>query len=407
VAGTVTPLSSKVPTTSREEIQQMDDMPREGGTTTLERMPPEAEPRVPGGALGIGILRLLAAVALPIIGFFALWYAFDFLRDTRANRGLVVLVAILVGVGGIWLLYWGMDSLTSVLPLGAREKIRPFVFVGPALFFLSLYLVYPAIKTIVLSFQDARGETFVGLDNYAYIFTNTAMLRSIRNSLGWIVIVPAVSVSVGLLFATMADRLRRTEAFAKSLIFLPLAISFVGASIVWGFMYSFRPAGFGAQVGVLNGILVALGRDPVAWLRDPPMNSLLLMVIMIWMQTGFAMVILSAAIKGVPTDLIEAARIDGATELQIFWRIIIPTVMSTIVVVTTTMVITVLKVFDIVWVMTGGQQGTEVIAERMVRTYFRDGNFGRAGAIAVMLLVMIIPVLLLNVRRFRAEEAIR
>jgi alpha-glucoside transport system permease protein len=208
-------------------------------------------------------------------------------------------------------------------------------------------------------------------------------------------------------FATLADRLRRGEAVAKSLIFLPMAISFVGASIVWRFIYSFRPEGFGTQIGLLNGIKVGLGQTPTAWLSQEPWNNLLLMVIMIWLQTGFAMVILSAAIKGVPDDILEAARIDGATELQVFWRVIIPSIMSTIVVVTTTMVITVMKVFDIVWVMTSGETGTEVIAERMIRWFFRNGHNGRGAAIAVILFLAIIPIMLLNVRRFRAEEAIR
>jgi alpha-glucoside transport system permease protein len=216
-----------------------------------------------------------------------------------------------------------------------------------------------------------------------------------------------VAVSVGLAFATLADKLRRGESVAKSLIFLPMAVSFVGASIVWKFIYSFRPEGFGTQIGLLNGIKVGLGMEPTAWLSLEPWNNLFLMVIMIWLQTGFAMVILSAAIKAVPEDILEAARIDGATELQVFWRVVIPSILSTIVVVTTTMVITVLKVFDIVWVMTNGDQGTEVIAERMIRWFFRNGHFGRGAAIAVVLFLAIIPIMLLNVRRFRAEEEIR
>ena len=191
------------------------------------------------------------------------------------------------------------------------------------------------------------------------------------------------------------------------MIFLPMAISFVGASIVWRFIYSFRPEGFGEQIGLLNGIWMGLGGDPIAWLSSEPWNNLLLMVIMIWLQTGFAMVILSAAIKAVPDDILEAARIDGATEIQIFWRVIIPSIMSSIVVVTTTMVISVLKIFDIVWVMTNGQFGTEVIAERMVRWFFRNDHNGRGAAIAVILFLAIVPVMYVNVRRFRAEEAMR
>jgi len=186
-----------------------------------------------------------------------------------------------------------------------------------------------------------------------------------------------------------------------------MAISFVAASIVWRFVYSFRPEGFGEQIGLLNSIWMGLGNDPVAWLLLEPWNNLLLMVIMIWLQTGFAMVILSAAIKGVPADIIEASRIDGANEFQVFRKITIPSILSTIVVVMTTAIITVMKVFDIVWVMTNGEFGTEVIAERMIRWFFRFGNNGRGAAIAVVLFVAIIPVMVFNVRRFKAEEAIR
>ncbi len=248
---------------------------------------------------------------------------------------------------------------------------------------------------------------FVGFENYGFVFTDGPMLRSIRNTIGWILLVPLFSVGIGLAFATLADRLRRGEAIAKSLIFLPMAVSFVGASIVWRFIYSFRPEGFGEQIGLLNGIMLGLGAEPVAWLSREPWNNLFLMVIMVWLQTGFAMVILSAAIKAVPDDILEAARIDGATELQVFWRVIIPSIMSSIVVVTTTMLINVLKIFDIVWVMTGGDTGTEVIAERMMRWFFRNDHDGRGAAIAVILFLAIIPVMAFNVRRFRQEEAIR
>ncbi len=177
------------------------------------------------------------------------------------------------------------------------------------------------------------------------------MLRAIRNTLGWIIVVPLFAVSIGLAFATLADRLRRGEAVAKSLIFLPMAISFAGAAITWRLIYSFRPEGFGSNIGLLNGIMIGLGQEPVAWLQQQPWNNLLLMVIMVWMQTGFAMVVLSAAIKAIPDEIIEAARIDGASELQVFRRIIVPSILPTIVVVATYMVINALKVFDIVFVM--------------------------------------------------------
>lgn len=351
--------------------------------------------------------RVLAAFAIPVVAFVLLWITFEFLRDSDANRGVIVLVALVVGVVGVFGLYWGMDYLVDQLPERFREQIRPYAFVGPAIVILSVYLVYPAVNTTIISFMDATSDSFIGFENYGFVFTDAEMLRSLRNTVGWIIVVPAFSVGIGLLFATLADRLRRGEALSKALIFLPMAISFVGAAIVWRFVYNFRPEGFGNQIGLLNGALAAVDAAPVAWITEEPWNNLLLMVIMIWMQTGFAMVILSAGIKAVPTEILEAARIDGATEIQVFWRVIIPSIMSTIVVVTTTMVINVLKVFDIVWVMTGGRFGTEVVAERMIRWFFRNGHNGRGAAIAVVLFLAIIPIMLLNVKRFREEEAIR
>ena len=380
---------------------------RDQGRGTLTETEPEAPPVGPGGFAGIAVLRIVASLAVPVVAFVALWLTFEFLRDAEASRLVLATVAMVVGVGGVFALYWGMDLVVNLLPPRFREAVRPFVFVGPALVILTVFLVYPAINTTVISFMDAQSKEFIGFDNYKFVFTDEGMLRSIRNTVGWILVVPAFSVGIGLVFATLVDRLRRGEAFAKSMIFLPMAISFVGASIVWRFVYSFRPEGFGEQIGLLNGILIGLGGDPIAWLSQEPWNNLLLMVIMVWLQTGFAMVILSAAIKAVPDDILEAARIDGASEIAIFWKVIIPSIMSSIVVVTTTMVISVLKIFDIVWVMTNGQFGTEVIAEQMVRWFFRNDHNGRGAAIAVVLFLAILPIMYINVRRFRAEEAIR
>jgi len=281
--------------------------------------------------------------------------------------------------------------------------------VGPALVILAVFLIYPVINTIILSFKDNIGQDFVGLDNFKFVFTDPSMLRSIRNTLLWIVLVPLCAVSIGLIFATLADRLRRGEAIAKSLIFLPMAISFVGASVVWRLIYSYRPQGFGSNVGLLNGIKLGLGQDPVAWLSVRPWNNLLLIVIMIWIQTGFAMIVLSAAIKSIPDDIVEAARIDGASELQVFRHITVPSVLPTIVVVTTYMIINAIKVFDIVFVMGGNAEAnqTEVIAERMIRWFFLNNNDGRGAAVAVVLFVAVIPVMIWNVRQFRQQEALR
>ena len=337
-----------------------------------------------------------------------MWLTFNFLRDAEANRFLVMAVAIIVGVFGVFALYFGMDYVVNLLPEQLRESVRPFVFVGPALVVLSVYLVYPAINTTILSFKDRDGESFVGFDNFQEIFTNPDTLVSMRNSVAWVIIVPFFAVAIGLGFAVLADKLgRRAESFSKSMIFMPMAISFVGASIVWRFVYSFRPEGFGEQIGLLNSVWQGIGFEALDWLRQEPWNNLYLMVILIWLQTGFAMVILSSAIKSVPDDIVEAARIDGANEYQVFWRVVFPSIASTVVVVATTIVITVWKVFDIVFVMTGGQDGTSVVAERMVTEFFTFRNDGVGAALAVVLFLAVIPIMYINVRQFRAQEANR
>ena len=384
-------------------------------TTTVEQPPaaPEPPPEAPerpgaGTTLGLSIMRVVSAAAIPIILFLLLWLTFDFLRDADANRFALAGVAIVVGVGGVFLLYWGMNRVVDLLPDRIRGGVRPYVFVGPALVILGVFLIYPVINTIIISFGDNRGEGFVGLDNYEFVFTDESMLRSIRNTAGWIIIVPAVAVSIGLAFATLADRLRRGEQVAKSLIFMPMAISFVGAAVTWRLIYGFRPEGFGTNIGLLNGIKSGLGLSPTPWLQEKPWNNLLLMVIMIWIQTGFAMVVLSAAIKSIPDEIIEAARIDGASEWQVFRRIIVPSIAPTIAVVTTYMVINAMKVFDIVFVIGNAETNeTEVIAERMIDWFFLSNHDGRGAAIAVILFLAVIPVMVWNVRQFRAQEAAR
>ena len=367
-------------------------------------------PAGPSKARGVVsfILRLLTALAIPIAAFGLLWATFDFLRNADANRFLVVGVAIVVGVGGVFFLYWAMNRIVDLLPERYREGVRPYVFVGPALVILGVFLVYPVINTLLISLRDAQGEGFVGLDNFKFVFTDESMLRAIRNTLGWTLVVPAVAVSIGLAYATLVDRLRRGEAVAKSLIFMPMAISFAGAAITWRLIYDFRPEGFGSNIGLLNGIWIGLGQQPVAWLQQAPWNNLLLMVIMVWMQTGFAMVVLSAAIKAIPEEITEAARIDGASEFQVFRRLIVPRIAPTIAVVATYMVINALKVFDIVFVIGGAETNkTEVIAERMIRWFFILNNSGRGAAIAVVLFVAIIPIMVWNMKRFREQEMIR
>ncbi|HJR87458.1 MAG TPA: sugar ABC transporter permease [Acidimicrobiia bacterium] len=373
----------------------------------VPRQPISEEPGARNNSLAAWLLRIASALIVPAV-LVLFFFTFDFLKQEDTNKVIQVLVAVVVGVGGIWLLYWGMDRAISAMPEAIGAAVRPFAFAGPAMVLLGFYLVYPAVNTFILSFQDSDGESFVGLDNFQRVFTESTYLISIRNSVIWVILVPIVAVAIGLGFATLADKLgKKTETAAKSLIFLPMAISFVGASVVWTFVYNFRPEGFGQQIGLLNALKVVTGSDPVNWIQVPLWNNLFLMVILIWLQTGFAMVILSSAIKGVPVDEIEASRIDGANEWQVFRRIVVPSIASTLVVVWTTVLITTWKVFDIVFVMTGGGFDTSVVAERMVTEFFTFNNNGMGAALAVLLFIAVLPILVINVRRFQEQERLR
>lgn len=279
----------------------------------------------------------------------------------------------------------------------------PWLYLAPALFILAAYLVYPTIETLRLSFYDARGTTFVGLENYRWVFTAQPMRIAFRNNLLWIGVFTSVTVSLGLVLAVMADRVSY-EPLVKTAVFMPMAISFAGAGVIWLFMYAYRPPQ-APQIGLLNAILVnGFHTKPVAWLTNRDINNFALIAVGIWIWTGFCMVILSAAYKGIPRELLEAARVDGANEWQIFWRIILPLMKPTLAVVTTTMIINVLKVFDIVYVMTNGNYDTEVIANRMYKEMFHFRNFGRASAIAVVLLLAILPVMAMNMSRFLESD---
>ncbi len=281
----------------------------------------------------------------------------------------------------------------------------PWLYVGPTLLLLGVYLVYPIIGTIYYSFFDQRSEHFIGLANYKWALMAKIMHTAVRNNILWLIFFTLFVVGFGLLLAVLADRVRY-ESPLKSIIFLPMAISFVGAGVIWKFVYAFRPKG-APQIGLLNAIITTLGGQPVGWLINRNINNFALIAVGIWVWTGFCMVILSAAYKGIPRELLEAARVDGATEWQTFLHVTLPLMVPTIAVVTTTMIINVLKVFDIVYVMTNGNFGTEVLANRMYREMFNFRNYGRASAIAVILLLAIVPVMLINVRRFQEEESSR
>lgn len=349
------------------------------------------------GSLTSGPLRIIISLVVPAITFLALRAAFIFMRDAEASKVAIAVVALLIGVGAVWVLYLVTDNLVSIFPVRIRESVRPFVFVGPALAVLTVYLIYPTIRTIYISFLGPRSTEYVGFDNYAFALTSSDMLIALRNNLLWLIFVTSLVVSFGLVIAVLVDRIGRWEPVAKSFIFLPMAISSVGASVIWKFVYSFQPIQR-PQIGLFNAVYTALGGDPQGWLVIKPWNNFFLMLIMIWILTGFAMVVLSAAVKSVPAELLEAARIDGANEIRIFFGVIIPYIRGTIITITTTVLMMVLKVFDIVFVMTNGQYDTEVIANRMYREMFTYGNYGRSSALAVILLVAVIPMMIYNVR---------
>jgi len=322
------------------------------------------------------------------------------------TKALTAALAMLIGSGGVIALFYGTNILVERFAPGKwKNRILPWVYMAPALTVLGAYLVIPTVLTIYISLFDQRSQNFVGLANYMDLFTDKVMWEAFRNNILWLVLVTGVSVSLGLVIAVLADRVRY-EKVPKTLIFLPMAISFVGASVIWRFIYDYRPAG-AEQIGLLNAALTGLGFEPVGWLVERSINNFSLIAIMIWLQTGFCMVLLSAAVKGIPNEIIEAARIDGANEFQIFWRVTIPMIRSTIVVVSTTIIILVLKVFDIVFVMTAGNQGTEVIASRMIKEMFNFRDYGRGSAIAVILLLAVIPVMVVNIKRFQEQDAIR
>ncbi|MGH8951906.1 MAG: carbohydrate ABC transporter permease [Acidimicrobiia bacterium] len=365
---------------------------------------------------GLKVLRALLVVGAVVS---ALWLGLGLLRDPSVFAGLgptysklgQALVALVLGVGGIWALFYAANVIIEALPTKATSLLRPYVFVLPAVIVVGVYLIYPTAGTVVESFTTVP-EGAGPFSNYTEAFTNEEVLLALRNNLVWLLIAPAVSVVIGLAFAALVDRIRN-EALAKSFVFMPLAMSFVGASVIWKFVYAWKPPGQ-PQIGILNafwvwagGFLVDMGLlkvvEPVAWLQLIPWTTLALIAIMVWLQVGFAMVILSAAIKGVPPELIEAARIDGATELQTFFRITVPSIRGSILTVYTAIAIAVLKVFDIIFVTTGGNLDTSVVAVRMYQEMFRFRNFGQATTMAVILLVAVVPIMVVNIRNLRRQ----
>jgi alpha-glucoside transport system permease protein len=344
--------------------------------------------------------QIAISLVLLVVTFIGLYWGFTFLRDSDAPQLLITIVAILWGVGGIAALFYTTNRLIESLPTIWTSRLQPFLFVGPALALLAWYLAVPTIRTFLLSLQSSSTGEFVGFSNYQAVFTERIMVEAWTNNIVWMFVGTTLVVVFGLIIAILADR-SGFENVAKSLIFMPMAISMVGAGVIWKFVYDIDP-----NKGLLNAIVANGGNDPQAWLTLlQPWNNLFLIVVMVWLQTGYAMVLLSAAIKNIPDELLEAARVDGANEWQVFFRIIIPNISATLITVITTVVIFTLKIFDIVMVMTGGQFGTEVIGVRFYREMFINRNDGYGAAIAVVLLVVVIPVMVYNLREFSKRKA--
>lgn len=322
-----------------------------------------------------------------------------------ADRLVTALIVVIGVPAGTVAYVWLIERILALMPYKSQSRLRPWLWLGPALALLTFYLIYPSINTLRISFYGPQSEEYIGLENYIFTFTDEAMLSALKNNALWLIFFPLFTVTLGLIIAVLFDRVSY-ESAAKALVFLPMAISFVAAGVIWKLMYDFRPP-MEAQTGTLNAVMVAAGQEPVPWLVNRTTNNPALIWVGVWMWTGFCMVILSAGLKGIPTEILEAARVDGANEWQVLMRIIIPMLGSTIAVVATTMVIWALKIFDIVYVMTNGNFGTEVIANRMYKEMFNFRHFGRASAVAIVLLAATLPVMYINIRRFRRQEEIR
>lgn len=313
--------------------------------------------------------------------------------------GVLLLLAVVSALFGVAAL---ADRVKNV---SLRQALTLGVFAGPALLFVTVGLIYPAIRTTIMSFYDRRSQSFVGLENYQWLFTADLAQRGFLNTFWWVIMVPILATSIGLLYAILVDK-SRFEKWAKSLLFMPMAISFVGAGIIWKLVYEYKGANF-EQLGLANALITAFGGQPVRFLQDSPWNTFFLIVVMIWIQAGFAMVLLSAALKAVPEDIIEAARLDGVNPWQMFANITVPSIRPTLVVVLTTIIIASLKIFDITQTMTGGNFDTQVLANVMYDETFTNGNNGTGSAAAVAIFVLVIPVVAYNIKQMIKNREVR
>ena len=396
--------------------------------------------------LNFGISSLALGI-FPLIWFLSQAILFRELTEL-ISRNLLVVAGIIIGSTFIFLLFFGMNKIITYADKDSRDSLEAKMFVGPSLFMIGLFLFYPALRTIYLSFRDRYGNSYNGFENYLWAFSDQEMLVTIRNQIIWLVFVVTFVLLIGLAVGWLSDRLNKGEAFFKSIVFLPMAISAVGASAIFKFIYEYRPPPL-TQIGIINGIRVSVDQDdyicannknidgldrvvgdenclaPIGWLQQRdmtnlpfvqnldldnwfnniivniPINTILLMVIMIWMFTGFAAVVFSAGIKAIPNEIMEAGQIDGATEFKIFRSIVIPYIKSTIVVVGTYMVVTVLKAFDIIYVGTRGDLETNLLAVKMLDEFSKYRNIGRSATVAVLIFVCVFPIIWFTIKRER------
>ena len=348
---------------------------------------------------------IIKTIAVVVATVFVSASGFNLLKSNILSQIPTTIIAIIWGVSSVILIFYSLNLLAQLFPTKAYNKIVPYIFIAPAVLILGWYLLIPTLRSFVLSFMDKTSTKFVWFDNYKYLFTDRSMLVSIRNTLIWLVCGTAFSVIIGLTVAILADR-SYIETRAKTIVFLPMSISLVGAGVIFKFMYAAKFGG-AEQIGLLNAIVVFCGGEPQNWLGKAPWNNLFLIAIFVWLQTGFALVVLSAALKAVPEEMIEAARIDGASEFRILMTIIIPNIKASIISVSTTILLAALKCFDIVYSMTNGMFGTEVLASQQYKHMFTFHHYGRGSAIAILILIGVSPVIYYNLKEFRNREAFK
>lgn len=326
-----------------------------------------------------------------------------YFTNSKFGPMILAVIVFVVVIGLLLALAKAVDLLR--MKDRTRTGINVLIFGGPALFLLAAGLIYPAIRTGWMSFYNARSTEFVGLDNYVFAFTNNDAVVAFRNTFLWVILTPLIATFVGLVYSVLIDR-SRFEKVYKTLLFMPMAISFVGAGIIWKFVYEYR-GGSSTQIGILNAIITYFGGEPIRFLQDSPLNTFFLIAVLIWIQAGFAMVILSASIKAIPADIVEAAELDGVSPWQMFWKITVPSIRPSLVVVLTTICIATLKIFDITRTMTGARYNTQVLANQMYDYSFTHGNNGIGSAMAVVIFVLVIPLVVFNIVQLNKNKAVR